>query len=164
MISSARRDQTLIRADRALVFGAAAAESRRDLSAMAWLVLEELALGAGRDGCTVSSVRSLGSALGSTKDTMARALRQLSVHGLVTRDDLRDRGGRFGHVVYRVDLAAAGITVIEVGPSAESVNENKPNQPNQKSNIEIKSETRKSTKRETGSTIDQLELFKARTT
>jgi len=105
--------------DRALVVTPAAGRWRQVLPPSAWLVLEELAVGGSEDGVLSTNVRQLGVALGLSKDTVARALRVLIRAGLVGRVDERDAGsGRFGAVVYRVDRAAAGLTVTEPQPTS----------------------------------------------
>jgi len=105
--------------DQALVVTPAADPWRRALLPSAWLVLEELAVGASDDGVLSTNVRQLGVALGLSKDTVARALRVLIEAGLVERVDERDTcSGRFGAVVYRVDRAAAGLTVTEPQPTS----------------------------------------------
>jgi hypothetical protein len=63
--------------DRALVVMPAADSWRRALVPSAWLVLEELAVGASQDGELSTNVRQLGAGLGLSKDTAARALRRL---------------------------------------------------------------------------------------
>ena len=69
-----------------------------------------------------TNVRQLGVALGLSKDTVARALRVLIRAGLVERVDERDAGsGRFGAVVYRVDRAAAGLTITDSQPTPTAV-------------------------------------------
>jgi DNA-binding transcriptional ArsR family regulator len=108
--------------DRALVVTAAADPWRRALPPSAWLVLEELAIGASDDGVLSTNVRRLGASLGLSKDTVARALRVLIRAGLVERVDERDaRSGRFGAVVYRVDRDAAGLTVTDRQPTLSAV-------------------------------------------
>lgn len=108
--------------EQALVVGPAAAGWRRALTPSAWLVLEELAIGASEDGVLSTNVRQLGVTLGLSKDTVARALRVLIRAGLVERVDERDASsGRFGAVVYRVDRAAAGLTVTDPRPTSTAV-------------------------------------------
>ena len=108
--------------EQALVVGPAAAAWRRALPSSAWLVLEELAIGASADGVRSTNVRQLGAGLGLSKDTVARALRVLIQAGLVERVDERDtRSGRFGPAVYRVHRAAAGLTVTEPRPNPSAV-------------------------------------------
>ena len=73
----------------AVVLTRAACSAKAALGPTAWVVLEELALGAerGSDGRLVvtTSVRRLGAALGLDKDTVARALARLSAGGFVLR-------------------------------------------------------------------------------
>jgi hypothetical protein len=88
---------------------------RGRLEPVAWMVLEELALRAAVvDGLVVAEVgaRSVGEALGRSKDSVARALRHLAAEGLVER--IGERGevsGRFAGVRYIVDLPAAGLAL-----------------------------------------------------
>ena len=80
-----------------------------------WLVLEAIASDAPIGQPRVEarcSTRSLASTVGVSKDSVARALHQLSRAGIVERVDHRDvRSGRFTSTCYLVDLASAGITV-----------------------------------------------------
>ncbi|MHB1446754.1 MAG: hypothetical protein ACYCZV_14020 [Acidimicrobiales bacterium] len=72
-----------------VVIGGEARPLRRSLGALAWFVLEELALRAGRDdqGWVVfGGVRGLAAGLGVNKDTAARALAGLISTGVVTRE------------------------------------------------------------------------------
>lgn len=86
---------------------------RRRLEPVAWLVLEELAMRAVVIDGLVSaeeSVRSIAGELGRSKDSVARALRQLTTAGLVERFDERgEQSGRFTGVRYVVDLRAVGL-------------------------------------------------------
>jgi hypothetical protein len=100
--------------DRALVVMPAAGSWRRALVPSAWLVLEELAVGASQDGELSTNVRQLGAGLELSKDTAARPLRRLIAAGLVQRvEDRHGATGRFGSVVYRVDRAEAGLTITD---------------------------------------------------
>jgi DNA-binding transcriptional ArsR family regulator len=143
--------------DRALVVTPAACPWRRVLPPSAWLVLEELAIGASEDGLLSTNVRRLGASLGLSKDTVARALRVLIRAGLVERVDERDASsGRFGAVVYRVDRAAAGLTVTDSQPTSSAVPSG--SQPSATSTRSSRS-TRPAT---SASSIGQLDLFDGR--
>jgi DNA-binding transcriptional ArsR family regulator len=108
--------------EQALLVAPAAAPWRRALPPSAWLVLEELSIDASEDGVLSTNVRQLGAGLGLSKDTVARALRVLIRAGLVERVDERDAGsGRFGPAVYRVDRAAAGLTVTDTQATLSAV-------------------------------------------
>ena len=143
--------------DRAPVVTPAAGPWRQQLTPSAWLVLEELAISASGVGELSTNVRQLGAALGLSKDTVARALRVLIRTGLVERVDEREAcSGRFGAVVYRVDRAAAGLTVTDSQPtpaavpsgsqpSARSLRSPRPNRPPA-----------------SASSIEQLDLFDGR--
>jgi len=98
--------------DRRLVVTARAASIRRSLASSAWVVLEELALGADADGVATTNSRRLAGDLGMSKDTASRGMQRLIAAGLVERIERRDDStGRFGAIAYRVDLAAAGLLV-----------------------------------------------------
>jgi len=98
--------------DRRLVVTARAAPLRRSLTPSAWVVLEELALGADAVGVATTSSRRLAGDRGMSKDTASRAMQRLIAAGLVERIERRDDStGRFGAIAYRVDLAAAGLLV-----------------------------------------------------
>jgi DNA-binding IclR family transcriptional regulator len=90
-----------------------------------WLVLEAIAAHA-PPGSRVFEVRcssrSLAEILGVSKDSVARAFRALTDARIVERVDHRDEhSGRFASTTYRVDLAAAGITVVTVSQTAAPV-------------------------------------------
>ncbi len=95
-----------------------AARVRGEVGPIGWLVLEAIAGHAppGRGVVEVRcSSRSLAGIVGVSKDSVARALRSLIDAGTVERVDHRDElSGRFASTTYRVDLAAAGITVVAV--------------------------------------------------
>jgi DNA-binding transcriptional ArsR family regulator len=152
--------------DRALVVTPAAAPWRRALTPSVWLVLEELAVGAPEDGVLSTNVRQLGVALGLSKDTVARALRVLIRVRLVERVDERDTcSGRFGAAVYRVDRAAAGLTVTDPRPAVSAVAGLELDRavPNESRPLATTSRSPRST-RPTGSasSIEQLDLFDGR--
>jgi hypothetical protein len=92
----------------ALVVMAAAGDARRAVGAIAWAVLEELALAA---ACTDYgrvahlSARGLALRLAIDKDTATRALRRLAVAGIIDRlDQDHASAGRFGTGGYRLCL------------------------------------------------------------
>jgi hypothetical protein len=108
----------------AIALGPNAAELRRRLGPVAWVVLEALVESARDEGVlTVSdqSVRGVAEALGLAKDTVARALQRLAAEHLVTRSSKRDGAGRFGAGSYVVDLPTGLIvpapTSTRVAPS-----------------------------------------------
>jgi hypothetical protein len=96
-----------------LVLTEPALQVRRSLEPTAWLVLEELVLrsDALRPLAPVRvDVRSLATALGRSKDAVARALQILIESGLVERHSSRDElTGRFGAASYRIDLHSSGL-------------------------------------------------------
>ena len=96
-----------------IVVDQTAAELRRALSPVAWVVLEELLLGDGEpDGPAFvahASARSLAGAVSMNKDTVARALAALAGAGLVEQVPQLNDSGRFGSGGYRV-AACAGVT------------------------------------------------------
>jgi hypothetical protein len=70
---------------------------RRQLGALAWVALEELALAPHRDHqgwAARLGVRDIASAIGTTMDTAARAVAALGAAGLVTLDRVTDLDGR----------------------------------------------------------------------
>lgn len=92
-----------------------AATVRTDAGPIGWVMVELMAAHA-RPGDRVVELacnsRSLASMVGVSKDTAARALRQLTALGIAERVDARDqRSGRFAATTYRFDLAASGIGV-----------------------------------------------------
>ena len=98
-------------------------EVRASVGPVAWVVLEELVMSA-EDGPraieVATTVRDLAAVIGLSKDTIASGLRRLVHHGLVTREDQRDRrSGCFGNSVYRVNLSKTGLrTSSPDGPKA----------------------------------------------
>lgn len=89
---------------RRIVIGPAAVGLRRRLGPTAWVVLEQLlAQSIGSAECRASvSVRSLGSELGLSKDTVARALSRLRRAGLVIAGQTRSSGGTFAAACYLI--------------------------------------------------------------
>lgn len=98
---------------RDLLLTPASREVRAKVGPVAWVVLEELVMSA-EDGPraieVATTVRDLAAVIGLSKDTIASGLRRLVHHGLVTREDQRDRrSGCFGNSVYRVNLSKTGL-------------------------------------------------------
>jgi DNA-binding transcriptional ArsR family regulator len=90
--SSAKGEST-----RSLLVGPESRQWRRQLGALAWVALEELALAAHPDDqgwAAPLGVREIASAIGTTKDTAARAVAALGAAGLVTLDRVTDLDGR----------------------------------------------------------------------
>lgn len=98
-----------------LRLGAEAGSFRRSVRPATWVVLEELALAAGRDsaGRLVAplSVRALADRLGLAKDTAGRALGWPADAGIARFEAGRQGGGRFGAGGYVLDLGSTGIRV-----------------------------------------------------
>jgi DNA-binding transcriptional ArsR family regulator len=108
----------VVNQDVAIVVSAASRDLRRQLRALSWMTLEEVALDAvAEDGRLVArtSARQVAQRLRVDPGTAAGALRALRDRGLVALE--RDRGdaGRFGLSVY-VLRPPAGLAV--VGPCA----------------------------------------------
>lgn len=84
----------------------AAGDLRRTLGPVAWFVLEELLLSdaaqQGERRVVTASARSLATALSLNKDTVARALRSLTIAGVVEPARLTQQAGRFVAGRYRV--------------------------------------------------------------
>jgi hypothetical protein len=94
-----------------LIVSEAGRAVRRLVSPWAWVVLEEVASGpTDDDGVVATNVRQLAADTGFNKDTIARALRELTESGLVVRVE-RDPSntGCFCRTGYWVDLSAAGL-------------------------------------------------------
>ncbi len=92
-----------------------AIDLRALLEPVSWIVLEELALQVSEaDGQVIveHSARSLGELMGRSRDSVARAFRQLVAEGLIERAEHRSWGsGRFTGVHYVLNLDAAGLQV-----------------------------------------------------
>jgi DNA-binding transcriptional MocR family regulator len=106
-VTGPRAEQpVLVLTERALAVRAA-------LEPTAWIVLEELAVRAAHvDGQAVAeqSARTVAESVGRSKDAVSRALRQLTVAGLIERAESRHGfSGRFTGGHYVVDLRAAGL-------------------------------------------------------
>jgi hypothetical protein len=85
------------------------ADLRRRLGPTAWMVLEELLLGAdaGPDNETIAcseSVRALGRKLGLDKDTVARSVQRLIAADLVCRAQPRTAAGAFARASYLIRI------------------------------------------------------------
>ena len=107
-----------------LLVDARSAALRRRVGANAWVVLEELLLGAaaGSSGQAVSraTIRALAERTGLSKDTVARSLQRLrNADAFTVEPELHDDSGRFVSVRYLVDLATLPIEVLMVEPSVE---------------------------------------------
>lgn len=99
-----------------------AAELRRDLGPVAWVVAEALVSRAAPDAqgslVATTGIRSLANDLGLDKDTVARALRRLKVAGLVARVDR----GPAGYAIRSIHgLVALDILDPRRGPSSTVV-------------------------------------------
>lgn len=102
-----------------------AALVRGRVGPIGWLVVEAVAAYAPPGSGVVEvrcSSRSLAEVVGVSKDSVARAFRSLTDARIVKRVDHRDeRSGRFASTTYRVDIAAAGITVVTPSQTAAPV-------------------------------------------
>ncbi len=100
-----------------LVVDARSSELRRRVGPNAWVVLEELLLGAareGRSGVVVAraTVRALAERTALSKDTVSRAIQQLRRAQVIDIEPERhDDSGRFVSVRYLVDLARMPISL-----------------------------------------------------
>ena len=101
-----------------LVVGASSSELRRHIGPNAWVVLEELLLGATLDDPAVgqamsrATVRALATRTGLSKDTISRSLHKLRAAKVVAVEAERhDVSGRFVSVRYVVDLRHVPIGV-----------------------------------------------------
>ena len=106
-------------AGRNVVLTTGASGVRRALAPTAWMVLEELLLRSnsfGGEFIADVSVRALGRSLGLSKDTVARAIRQLHGGGLVTVSQRRTDIGRFESGSYVLALPA-GVTLAWPAPA-----------------------------------------------
>ena len=97
-----------------LVVDGRSVELRRRVGANAWVVLEELLLGASLAdaGSAVSraTVRALAERTGLSKDTVARSLQRLRKAGaFAVEAERHDDSGRFVSVRYVIDLATLPI-------------------------------------------------------
>lgn len=102
-----------------LVVDARSVELRRRVGANAWVVLEELLLGAtiGLPGQAVSraTVRALAERTGLSKDTVARSLQRLrKANAFIIEPERHDDSGRFVSVRYLVDLATLPIELVTI--------------------------------------------------
>ena len=110
-----------------LVIDARSGTLRRRVGASAWVVLEELLLGATLDESTseqavvLATVRALATRTGLSKDTVSRSLHKLRSANIVATEALRhDDTGRFVSVRYVIGLSALPIVVRETEPEATS--------------------------------------------
>lgn len=102
-----------------LVVDARSADLRRRVGANAWVVLEELLLGAtvGMSDQVVSraTVRALAERTGLSKDTVARSLQRLrKANAFTVEPERHDDSGRFVSVRYVVDLTTLPIELVTV--------------------------------------------------
>jgi DNA-binding transcriptional regulator YhcF (GntR family) len=102
-----------------LVVDARSVELRRRVGANAWVVLEELLLGATVvvPGQAVSraTVRALAERTGLSKDTVARSLQRLrKANAFSVQPERHDDSGRFVSVRYLVDLRTLPIELVTV--------------------------------------------------
>lgn len=102
----------------------AASAVRLEVGAVAWVVLEAMGglAPAGSDVVEVPcSARLLGESLGTSKDTVARALRSLLGLGVIERIGHRhELSGQFSGSTYRVDLARVGLRITVSTPDAST--------------------------------------------
>ena len=106
-----------------LVLDARSGEFRRRVGANAWVVLEELLLGAtvGLPGQAVSraTVRALAERTGLSKDTVARSLQRLrKADAFTVEPERHDDSGRFVSVRYLIDLTTLPIEIVTREPAA----------------------------------------------
>ncbi len=106
-----------------LVLDARAREFRRRVGVNAWVVLEELLLGAtiGLPGQAVSraTVRALAERSGLSKDTVARSLQRLrKADAFTVEPERHDDSGRFVSVRYLIDLTTLPIEIVTGEPAA----------------------------------------------
>lgn len=100
-----------------LVLDSRSGEFRRRVGANAWVVLEELLLGAspGPAGRVVSraTVRALAERTGLSKDTVARSLLRLrKADAFTVEPERHDDSGRFVSVLYLVDLNTLPVELV----------------------------------------------------
>ena len=107
-----------------LVLDARSGDFRRRVGANAWVVLEELLLGAsvGLSGEVVSraTVRALAERTGLSKDTVARSLQRLrKADAFTVEPERHDDSGRFVSVRYIVDLTTLPVDLVSVEPARQ---------------------------------------------
>jgi hypothetical protein len=105
----------------------AASAVRLEAGPVPWVVLEGMAglAPAGSSLVEVAcSARLLADLLGTSKDTVARALRSLLELGVVERLDHRDElSGQFLGSIYQLDLARVGLSVTVSTPDTRTAPE-----------------------------------------
>ncbi|HET7489358.1 MAG TPA: hypothetical protein VFJ85_15625 [Acidimicrobiales bacterium] len=97
-----------------VVLGPASRPLRRLLRPIEWVVLEDVALDARRDGDNVvaaTSARAVAEHLGITPGAAAKALARLRFEGLVVLSRQQGPGGRFGLSAYEL-AAVDGLEVL----------------------------------------------------
>jgi hypothetical protein len=90
-----------------MTFGPSAADIRRRLGPIAWVVLEclaESAVDCAGESVSFASVRGIADSLGVAKDTVARAFRRLAAAQLLVYVASRHDDGRFGPSHYLLSL------------------------------------------------------------
>ena len=104
-----------------IVVEAEARPLRRVLPATAWVVLEEVALGAepGADGrlLAATSARQVADGLGIDAGTAAGALRQLRRRGILALERQQGPGGRFGLSIYSLATPPGLVVLHPCGPT-----------------------------------------------
>ena len=136
--------------ERQLVLSSTARAVRRSLSKPARDALLELAWDCDACGDVGSSARKLGPYIGSSKDTANRAINELVAAGLASIDDDRSTSTDGGTVI-RIDLAAAGITVVTSDESSIPCTSTSSSRP--------RTTERRTSKPSTTSHGQQLDLF-----
>jgi len=103
-----------------IVVEAGSGPLRRVLSATAWVVLEEVALGAESTGdgrlVAATSARQVAAGLAIDAGTAAGALRQLRRRGILTLERQPGPGGRFGLSTYSLTTPPGLIVLHPCGP------------------------------------------------
>jgi len=97
------------------VLGPAAHELRRYVGPTGWAVLEEMVERSTGDGERLTaqvSIRTLASALGLAKDTVARSVRRLRDLGLIVAEQRRTTAGSFDAGSYRLAVPTPCIAVV----------------------------------------------------
>jgi DNA-binding transcriptional ArsR family regulator len=111
----------------ALLITDEARDVRRRLGPWAWTILEELHLqvpSSTTDLIVDANVRGLAANLGLSPDTVARALRTLRGHHLISMEQTRqDGGGRFGRSRYRL-ARIPGLAIRPFGTDPHAVGPN----------------------------------------